>query len=250
MVTVNALPTATVTVEGNTVLCDGGSVTLHVDVTPNDNSTYVYQWYEDGMLISGATSADYVVVKPIRDYPYNFMVVVSVMNAGFDITAHAPAITVAPAPMVTAFISDTAICEGGTVSMTAWVDGNNSGEGYNLQWFRETSGVFTTEPVGTDITYTTTGNELAGSYIYWLEVTNEYGCSSQSDPVMLTINQPTTGIDVQTVCGSYTWIDGITYTESNNTATYTLTNAVGCDSVVTLHLTVNDTPPTLICWMP
>ena len=36
-----------------------------------------------------------------------------------------------------------------------------------------------------------------------------------------------------------TWIDGITYTASNNTATYTLTNAVGCDSVVTLNLTIN-----------
>jgi hypothetical protein len=43
---------------------------------------------------------------------------------------------------------------------------------------------------------------------------------------------------VQTACGSYTWIDGITYTESNSTATFTLTNAAGCDSVVTLHLTI------------
>ena len=40
-------------------------------------------------------------------------------------------------------------------------------------------------------------------------------------------------------CDSYTWIDGVTYTSSNNTAQYTLTNAAGCDSVVTLNLTIN-----------
>ena len=47
--------------------------------------------------------------------------------------------------------------------------------------------------------------------------------------------------DVVSSCSSYTWIDGIEYTSSNNTATYTLTNAAGCDSIVTLNLTI-DTP--------
>ena len=37
-------------------------------------------------------------------------------------------------------------------------------------------------------------------------------------------------------CDTYTWIDGNTYTASNNTATFTLTNSAGCDSVVTLIL--------------
>ena len=46
-------------------------------------------------------------------------------------------------------------------------------------------------------------------------------------------------VDTITACDSYTWIDGNTYTASNNTATYTLTNAAGCDSVVTLDLTIN-----------
>jgi hypothetical protein len=54
----------------------------------------------------------------------------------------------------------------------------------------------------------------------------------------LTIAQPNTGTDVATACDSYTWIDGITYTADNNTATWTLTNAAGCDSVVTLDLTI------------
>lgn len=49
---------------------------------------------------------------------------------------------------------------------------------------------------------------------------------------------PTTGTDVQTACGSYDWIDGNTYTTSNSTATYTLMNAFGCDSIITLNLTL------------
>lgn len=41
-----------------------------------------------------------------------------------------------------------------------------------------------------------------------------------------------------TECSSYTWIDGIEYTESNNTATYTLTSSNGCDSILKLDLTI------------
>lgn len=67
------------------------------------------------------------------------------------------------------------------------------------------------------------------------------GAANSCDSIItlnLTINQPTTGTDVQTVCESYTWIDGNTYTESNNTATYVLTNSNNCDSIVTLDLTI------------
>ncbi len=55
----------------------------------------------------------------------------------------------------------------------------------------------------------------------------------------LTVNYSNTGTDVQTACNTYDWVDGNTYTSSNNTATWTVPNAAGCDSVVTLNLTVN-----------
>ena len=59
-----------------------------------------------------------------------------------------------------------------------------------------------------------------------------------TDTLLLTINNSNTGIEIITACDSYTWY-GTEYTTSNNTATYTTTNAAGCDSVVTLNLTVN-----------
>lgn len=70
-------------------------------------------------------------------------------------------------------------------------------------------------------------------------VTNAAGCDS-TVTLNLTIRKMTTGIDVQDHCDSYTWIDGNTYTESTNTPTFTLTNAAGCDSVVTLNLTIRN----------
>jgi hypothetical protein len=50
---------------------------------------------------------------------------------------------------------------------------------------------------------------------------------------------PTTGTDVQTACDQFTWIDGNTYTSNNTTATFDLITAAGCDSTVTLNLTIN-----------
>ena len=47
---------------------------------------------------------------------------------------------------------------------------------------------------------------------------------------------PTTGDTTATACESFVW-HGTTYTESA-APTYTLTNAAGCDSIVTLHLTI------------
>jgi hypothetical protein len=53
---------------------------------------------------------------------------------------------------------------------------------------------------------------------------------------------PATGTATIAACGSYTWIDGNTYTSSNNTATFNIVGgaANGCDSLVTLNLTINN----------
>ena len=82
------------------------------------------------------------------------------------------------------------------------------------------------------VTYTSSNNTATYT------LTNAAGCDSVVT-LHLTMNNSNTGVDVITACDSYMWIDGVTYTSSNNTATYTLTNATGCDSVVTLHLTIN-----------
>jgi hypothetical protein len=81
-------------------------------------------------------------------------------------------------------------------------------------------------------TYTASNNTAT-----WIE-TNAGGCDSLVT-LNLTITNSNAGTDVQAACDSYTWIDGNTYTFSNNSATWTYTNSEGCDSVVTLDLTIN-----------
>ena len=69
------------------------------------------------------------------------------------------------------------------------------------------------------------------------------GAASGCDSLVtlnLTINSPSTGTDTRTACNSFTWINGTTYTASNNTATFNIIGgaANGCDSLVSLNLTI------------
>jgi hypothetical protein len=50
---------------------------------------------------------------------------------------------------------------------------------------------------------------------------------------------PVTGADVVSACDEFTWINGVTYTGSNDTSTHILKTVDGCDSTVTLNLTIN-----------
>ncbi|NOQ25748.1 MAG: T9SS type A sorting domain-containing protein [Bacteroidales bacterium] len=88
-------------------------------------------------------------------------------------------------------------------------------------------------------TWTANGETYTTSGTYTATLTNATGCDSTAT-LNLTIKEASTGTDVQTACDSYTWIDDKIYTESNSTATHTLTNTEGCDSVVTLNLTINN----------
>lgn len=86
--------------------------------------------------------------------------------------------------------------------------------------------------------YTWNGDVYTTSGVVSNTFTGANGCDSVVT-ITLTVNNSTTGTDVKSACESYTWIDGVTYTASTTTPTFTLTNAHGCDSVVTLNLTIN-----------
>ncbi len=56
--------------------------------------------------------------------------------------------------------------------------------------------------------------------------------------VPCTSSTPT--IDTVFACRSYSWIDGEIYNESNNTAVHYVSNSGGCDSMVSLNLTISN----------
>ncbi|MBQ6156749.1 MAG: T9SS type A sorting domain-containing protein, partial [Bacteroidales bacterium] len=137
-----------------------------------------------------------------------------------------------------------------------WIDGQTYTESTNAPTFTLTNaeGCDSVVTLHLTINHTTTGidTQVACDSFTWIDgqtytestneptftLTNVEGCDSVVT-LHLTINHSTTGIDTQVACDSFTWIDGQTYTESTSTPTFTLTNADGCDSVVTLNLTIN-----------
>jgi len=81
------------------------------------------------------------------------------------------------------------------------------------------------------VTYTVSNNTAKDTFV------NEGGCDSIVT-LDLTINYSSDHIDDVTACDSFIWIDGETYNSNNNSATYKYINSKGCDSIITLNLTI------------
>jgi hypothetical protein len=126
-------------------------------------------------------------------------------------------ITVYPLPIVMAG-ADQAVCAGGSVTLTA------SGAP-SLTWDNGILNGQTFVP-NSSTTYTVTG-------------TDANGCQNQ-DAVFVQVNQATSATLNINACNSYT-LNGQTYTQSG-TYDQLLSNAAGCDSSLTLNLSLNFSP--------
>jgi hypothetical protein len=88
--------------------------------------------------------------------------------------------------------------------------------------------------------YTWNGITFTQSSTQSITLTSTAGCDSVAT-LNLSVNSFVPFTDVQAACESFTWIDGNTYTSSTNTPVFTITggSAAGCDSIITLNLTLN-----------
>ena len=78
---------------------------------------------------------------------------------------------------------------------------------------------------------------------YMKTLNNSVGCDSVAY-LILKVKRTSSSTEYINSNGPYTW-HGILFTSSNNSTTWTTTNAEGCDSVVTLNLTIsNNCTPT------
>ncbi|MGV3610852.1 MAG: ELWxxDGT repeat protein [Fluviicola sp.] len=136
-----------------------------------------------------------------------------------------------------------------------WIDGNTYTSSTNTPTFmlQNAAGCDSTVTLNLTITHSTTGTDIqtACDSYDWIDgntytsstntptfvLQNAAGCDS-TVTLNLTITNSTTVTDVQTACNSFDWIDGNTYTSSTNTPTFVLQNAAGCDSIITLNLTI------------
>lgn len=212
-------------------------------------------WWSDG-----TTNQSSIQVQPTQTTTYSVTVSdgVGTCTDSINIQVNNPQINAG---------ADFAVCAGDSATLTAtgadsyaWDNGVANGQpftptidGYYTVVGTDTLGCSNTVSVFLDVLQPTTSiisttscnsymapdNSLytnSGQYI--AIIPNTAGCDS-TITINLTINNSNSAIDNKTACDSYIWIDGNTYTESTNSATFTLQNASGCDSVVTLNLTIN-----------
>ncbi len=140
-----------------------------------------------------------------------------------------------------------------------WIDGNNYTENNNTATFTFTNTAGCDSIITLDLTILNNSSNsdiISACETYtWIDgnvytesnntatftSTNTAGCDSIIT-LDLTILSDSFSSDIISACETYTWIDGNIYTESNNTAMFTLANTAGCDSIITLDLTITDLP--------
>ncbi|MEI8075687.1 MAG: LamG-like jellyroll fold domain-containing protein, partial [Bacteroidota bacterium] len=129
----------------------------------------------------------------------------------------------APLPVISA-TGSTNLCKGATISLS-------TGNYATYNWSNSASVQSIT--VSPDVTTT-----------YTVSVTDANGCTATASKTVYAV-LPTSSTETIVACSTYNW-HGKTYTASNNTDTWTGVNHAGCDSVVTLNLTINPLPTAVI----
>ncbi|OSZ80932.1 hypothetical protein CAP36_06745 [Chitinophagaceae bacterium IBVUCB2] len=192
VVTVNPVPQATVSVNGATTFCSGGSVVLNAGT----GSGYTYQWYNGGTLIGGATNASYTA---LTSGSYS----VRVTANGCEATSSATIITVNPTPVAAITAGGpVAFCSGGNVVLSA-----TTGNGYTYQWYN--NAVAIGGAVNATYTATTSGN-------YTVRVTANT-CEVTSSATTVTVSPAPQA--VITANGSTSFCNGGNVTINANTGT-------------------------------
>ncbi|WP_342662000.1 PKD domain-containing protein, partial [Cytophaga aurantiaca] len=200
-ITVNALPTATITAPA-TSFCTGGSVIL----SANTGTGLTYQWLNAAGTIAGATNTTYTATAA-GTYT------VKVTNStNCSATSSSVTITVTASQTATITSPSNSFCTGGSVLLSA-----NTGTGLTYQW----SNAAGTISGATNATYTATAANT-----YTVSVSNG-SCTGTSTGKTITVNAlPTSSI----TASATSFCTGGSATLSANTGTgltYQWSNAAG-----------------------
>ncbi len=229
-VTVNQLPVANVSVNGPTVFCEGGSVTL----TASGGATYSWSNSATTAAVSATQSGSYIATVTSAQ--------------GCSVNTPVINVTVNPLPVANIVASGPlTYCQGGSLTLTATGIGT-------YQWSNGSTAAI--------LPITTSGN-------YSYTVTNSAGCSATSTPAVVQINPVPTVTSIQgnnSVCAGSNTIytnattGGVWSSSNNNIATvsssgqidglqagsstinYTVTNSFGCSVVASKTIIVNPVP--------
>ncbi|MBL7717773.1 MAG: SBBP repeat-containing protein [Flavipsychrobacter sp.] len=182
-VLVNANPAVNLT-PGSDTICVGDTLVLNSGLT----SGMSYQWKENGINISGATSPTYGVATAGV-----YKVTVTSLTTGCVTTSPEATIGVNPSPSENITHSGiTEFCDGGVLAITA----TDTTTGTTFQW--QNGGVDISGANNTTYNANTTG-------LYTVVVTNTYNCSRTSAEVAVIVNPlPTPTVTVLDAFGKMT----------------------------------------------
>ncbi len=234
-VTVNLLPTATISAGGTTIFCQGNNVLL----SANTGAGLTYQWKRDGTNISGASSSTYSATLT-----GNYTALVT--NQYFCQTLSSPiGVTVNPLPLSTITAGGPlAFCLGNEVTLNA-----NTGVGLTYQWKQN----------GTPISSATTSSLIANQNgAYTVLVTDSLNCSKESTPANVTVHQPPTAVLTPNGATAFCYGDAVTLNANtgaglsyqwfmnnmpftNSQSSYIVTQPAGYHVVITNSYNCKDT---------
>ena len=192
-----------VAIEGAANVCFGGMVTMTATVDTTYGANVQYQWnrIEGGNQvypIAGATESTYTTDATLAVGSYNYSVTVINPITGCTVTSGVVNASVMPDPTVE-ILGAEAVCEGGSVTMTAVLSDTIEGAAYNYTWFRNDVQVGSNSA-----SYTTDAALVAGNYRYYVVVTpaDSMACNATSATVFANvITLPTVEISgYNTVC--------------------------------------------------
>ena len=131
-VSVNDTPVVNITATEYNI-CVGGEITLSATLNDWNADMLTFQWSDNGQEIPGATMLHYTVVP--TEGTHNYTLTVNQLTSGCVGSSNTVEVVVNPIPVITGIeISNTNICNGGQISVTATLADVVDGEVFT--WFR------------------------------------------------------------------------------------------------------------------
>ena len=235
--TVNS-PTVSINPIAPVTVCAGGNISLNASATGTPSDGISYSWAgpnsftstQQNPTVSNATAANAGTYTVTATASYGAGCSATTSTT-VDVTVNSPSVALNPIAPVT-------VCAGGNISLNASATGTPS-DGISYSWAGPNS--FTSTQQNPTVSNASAAN--AGSYTVTATASYGDGCStSTSSTVVVTVNPTYNITDSKTICASllpYTW-NGVTFNAAGTQST-TLHTVNGCDSVVTMTLTVNST---------
>lgn len=164
-VLVNAQPSITVNPSGPTRFCDGNSV----DLVGNSNGGVSFQWYENGIAISGATTATFTASQT------GIYTLETTSAEGCTNLSDADTVNVDPLPLATLTPQGaTTVCSGTDVILEA-----NTGSGLTYEWYLNNNLIPNADS-------STLNAAVSGDY--HVTVFSNVGCATSSSVVNVVVN--------------------------------------------------------------